>query len=150
MKHTTTKPITLQEFIKRRIATKLQELKSLEEQYDLESVISGYEDEGVSDGDPVRGRMSWGEVPMPKDLQAALDAEGGWSMTLRGSDERAFEEAVNAAGMDYGEAESMMSNGRGMHKVLTALRDYALEHDDMDNAGSLASSILDVLGFEWI
>jgi hypothetical protein len=101
--------------------------------------------EGVSDGDPKRGSSSFGQLPSPEELQAALDADGGWSMTLRGSDARSFEAAMAKAGMDSGEAEAMMDTGEGMHKVLSALLDSGDE-----NAESLASGIMDVLGWEWI
>lgn len=108
--------------------------------------MAGSTQEGVSSGEgQKRGTSTAGTIPSPEDLQQALDDQGGWSMTLRGSDSTAFESAVNAADMDYNEAYSMMNTGEGMHKVLTALMDSG-----DPEAESLASSILDVLGWEWV
>lgn len=101
--------------------------------------------EGVSDGGMKRGTSTFGQLPSPEELQAALDEQGGWSMTLRGSDARSFEAAMAKAGMDAGQAEQMMDTGEGMHKVISALMDSG-----DDNAEHLASSIMDVLGWEWV
>lgn len=101
--------------------------------------------EGVSDCDPKRGSSTFGQLPSPEELQMAIDELGGWSMTLRGSDARSFDAAMAQAGMDSGEAEMMMNTGEGMHKVISALMDSGDE-----NAESLASDIMDVLGWEWI
>lgn len=94
---------------------------------------------------PRRGSMTFGKIPSVVQLQNAIRQSGGWSMTLRGSDERAFEDAVNKAGMSYGEADRAMHTGAGMHRVLKALVNSGNEH-----AESLASSIVDVLGWEWV
>jgi hypothetical protein len=124
--------------------------------------------EGVSDGEGTkRGSSSFGQIPPAEELQAALDEVGGWDMTLRGSDSEAFDAAMEAAGLSYHKAYSMMQTGEGMHKVLTALMsfadntangEYADQGEPQDfesselvqSAESLASSILDVLGWEWI
>lgn len=98
--------------------------------------------EGVSDGDKVRGRSTFGQLPSPEELQQAIDEIGGWSMTLRGSDLRAFEQAT---GLSNEEGEMEMNSGEGMHKIVSALVDSG-----SDEAMSLASSIMDVLGWEWI
>jgi hypothetical protein len=98
--------------------------------------------EGVSDGDKKRGTSSFGQLPSAEELQQALDEIGGWTMTLRGSDLRAFQEAT---GMGNDEGEMKMNSGEGMQEVLSALMT-----SDSDEAMSLASSIMDVLGWEWV
>lgn len=101
--------------------------------------------EGVSDGDKVRGRSSFGQIPSPEELQQAIDDLGGWDMNLRGSDLEAFIDAVEAAGMSQMKAMCIMNTGEGMARVLDALMSSGDE-----NAESLASSIMDVLGWEWV
>lgn len=137
--------------------------------------------EGLSDGDVTKkGSSSFGQVPSPEELQAALDEQGGWSMDLKGADYFAFEYAMLVSGL----GNPNMDTGQGMHAVLTALtnapspEELPQEMDDEeisnpnsqfnkllnawdarygrtgekieDHAQSLASSILDVLGWEWV
>jgi len=46
---------------------------------------SGYAQEGLSDGDVTkRGTSTYGNVPSPEELQAALNEQGGWDMDLKG------------------------------------------------------------------
>jgi hypothetical protein len=125
-----------------------------------------------------RGSSTFGQVPPPEDLQAAIDDLGGWSMDLKGQDSLIFDYAMLIAGLSNPD----MNTGEGMHQVLVALMDTPAEDElpdsipdaDITNpksrlnqlldawgqryfekslpeAGqSLASSILEVLGFEWI
>jgi hypothetical protein len=134
--------------------------------------------EGVSDGDKVRGRSSFGQIPSPEELQQAIDDLGGWDMDLKGADSLAFEFAMMVADAGY----PNMSTGEGMHKVLTALTNCpepdalpdSVDQEELDDpdsrlnrlldawdarygnesiaqtAESLASGIMDVLGWEWV
>jgi hypothetical protein len=86
-----------------------------------------------------------GQIPSPEELQQAIDDLGGWDMELRGSDLEAFVDAVEAAGMGQMKAMSLMKTGEGMARVLRALMSSGNE-----KAEELASSILDVLGWEWV
>lgn len=104
--------------------------------------------EGVSTGEGTqRGRASFGTLPSADELDSAIEELGGWSMDLRGEDARAFEDAMDSAGIALQSAKTMMNTGRGMHKILTALTST---EDANEDAASLASSIMDVLGWEWI
>jgi hypothetical protein len=103
------------------------------------------QEEGVSDGDPKRGSSTFGELPSAEELQAAIDALGGWDMTLRGSDERIFNAAMKRSKINPANAVQIMNTGEGMRRVLQALLRTGREEAD-----SLASSIMDVLGWEWI
>jgi len=134
--------------------------------------------EGVSDGDKVRGRSSFGQIPSPEELQQAIDDLGGWDMDLKGADSLAFDFALMVADVGY----PNMDTGEGMHKVLTALANCpepdalsdTVDQEELDDphsrlnrlldawnarygkesiaqtAESLASGIMDVLGWEWI
>lgn len=137
--------------------------------------------EGLSDGDVTKkGTSTYGQIPSPDELQAALDEQGGWSMDLQGQDYLAFSYALEVAGL----GNPNMDSGDGMHEALTALTNApspqelpdSVADEDIedpnsslnkiltswearygrhgqkieDHAQSLASSILDVLGWEWI
>lgn len=108
---------------------------------------------------------TFGTIPSATELQEALDREGGWSMTLRGSDERVFDAAMRQARISN--AVSLMQTGSGMRRVLSALMSYANRKanaeyrragkpsnfessQDVQTAESLASNIVGVLGWEWI
>jgi hypothetical protein len=142
---------------------------------------SGYAQEGLSDGDVTkRGTSTYGNVPSPEELQAALDEQGGWDMDLKGGDYLAFAYALEVAGVGNPD----MNTGVGMHKVLTALSNApspeelpeTVDDEEIENphsylnktlnswhvrygrseekiedrAQGLASSILDILGWEWV
>lgn len=109
--------------------------------------------------------VTFGTIPSATELQEALDREGGWSMTLRGSDERVFDAAMRQARIK--DAISQMQTGSGMRRVLSALMSYANRKanaeyrragkpsnfessQDVQTAESLASSIVGILGWEWI
>lgn len=109
--------------------------------------------------------VTFGTIPSATELQEALDREGGWSMTLRGSDERVFDAAMRQARIT--DAISLMQTGSGMRQVLSALMSYANRKanteyrkagkpsnfessEDVQTAESLASSIAGILGWEWI
>ena len=119
------------------------------------------------------------QVPSPEELQAALDENGGFHANLQGGDFLAFSYALEIAGV----GNPNMDTGEGMHAVLTALfnapppdelpdtvndEDIDDPHSHLnkilnswdarymnsekieDRAQSLASSILDHLGWEWV
>ncbi len=99
--------------------------------------------EGMHDVDEARrGSSTFGHLPSVEEFQQALDEIGGWTMTLKGEDLRAFEEAT---GLSNDEAEMKMNSGKGMQEVLSDLMT-----SDSDVAMSLASSIMSVLGWEWV
>lgn len=93
---------------------------------------------------------TFGVVPSPEVLQQMLDEKGGWSMELKGQDARSFKKAMGVElQMTVDEAERLMHSGEGLHKVLEALVNFGGEWHD-ENAESLASSILSVLGHTWV
>lgn len=141
----------------------------------------GWKKEGLSDGDVTkRGTSTYGNVPSPDELQAALDENGGWHMDLQGGDYLAFAYALEVAGVGNPD----MNSGVGMHQVLTALSNapspeelpdtvddeeienphsylnktlnswhvrYGRSQENIeDRAQRLASDILGMLGWEWI
>lgn len=144
------------------------------------STMPPTQEEGLSDGDVTkRGSRTFGQVPSPEELQAALDENGGFHANLQGGDFLAFSYALEIAGV----GNPNMDTGEGMHAVLTALSNApppdelpdTVNDEDIDDphshlnkilnswdarymnsekiedrAQSLASSILDHLGWEWI
>jgi len=92
-----------------------------------------------------RSSSTFGQIPSSEELQQAIDDLGGWDMELRGSDLETFVDAVEAAGMGQMKAMNLMKTGEGMARVLRAL----MSSED-EKAEELASSILDVLGWEWV
>jgi hypothetical protein len=127
-----------------------------------------------------RGVMTFGEVPSPEELQSAIDDLGGWSMDLKGSDYFAFEYAMIVGGvgnpnMDTGEGmyevltalvnapppdelpdsmddEEIEDPRSNFNKVLDSweIRYGRSGNKIEDHAQGLASSIVDVLGWEWV
>lgn len=117
-----------------------------------------------------RKSTSWGEIPSPDELYELMDGEA-FEMALPGADSLAFEYAMDVS--ENPNAGSLKA-GDGMHATLQALVD-APEPEDLtdeqyedveatldrwfdrygdesiaEHARSLASSIMDVLGVEWI
>lgn len=105
-----------------------------------------------------KGFSTFGKLPSSEELQQAIDDLGGWDMELKGSDAEAFDVAMNTAGINTHKAISLMQSGNGMHKVLSALMNLGNEPiEDLEdgseivqNAESLAASIMSVLGWEWL
>lgn len=127
-----------------------------------------------------KGSMSGGHVPSPEELQSALDEQGGWDMNLQGKDSLAFSYALEVAGighpnMDSGEGMHAVltalsqcpapdelphtmddSEIEDPHSRLNRILDswenrYGHSGDSIiDAAQSIASGILDALGWEWI
>jgi len=144
------------------------------------STMPPTQEEGLSDGDVTkRGASTFGQVPSPEELQAALDENGGFHADLQGGDYLAFSYALEVAGV----GNPNMDTGEGMHAVLTALSNApppdqlpdTVDDEDIndphshlnkildswdaryrgsenieDRAQGLASSILDHLGWEWV
>lgn len=145
------------------------------------STMPPTQEEGLSDGDVTKkGTSTYGQVPSPEELEAALEEIGGLDMDLQGADNIAFEYAMIVAGI----GNPNMDSGEGMHSVLAALSNApapdelpdTVDDEDIedpnshlnkildswdirygrygenieDHARSIASSILDVLGWEWI
>jgi hypothetical protein len=75
-------------------------------------------------------------------------------MDLKGSNRKAFDIAMQVAGLNPHEAEAKMSSVEGMKMVIQALMDCQSDDPQMapvcEKAQDLASSIMDVLGFKWI
>lgn len=134
-------------------------------------------EEGDGEGKPYdrhedgyRKSTSWGEIPSPDELYELMDGDA-FDMMLQGSDSLAFDYAMDVS--DNPNAGSLAA-GDGMHATLQALVDapepeelsdekYEDVEDTLDRwydrygdesiaetARSLASSIMDVLGVEWI
>lgn len=145
------------------------------------STMPPTQEEGLSDGDVTKkGTSTYGQVPSPEELEAALEEIGGLDMDLQGADNIAFEYAMIVAGI----GNPNMDSGEGMHSVLAALSNApapdelpdTVDDEDIedpnshlnkildswdirygrhgenieDHARSIASNILDVLGWEWI
>lgn len=93
---------------------------------------------------------------MPSDDLLELALADGWHMNLKGLDAQAFQWALEKAGMDVGRAEAHMGTVDGMKRVIQALINCDDDHQSPQEeklcrqAESLASSIMDQLGFEWI
>lgn len=104
-----------------------------------------------------RTSMTFGFFPSDSFMEQAL--EDGFRMTLKGMDKIVFEEAIDNAGIDQSEAPHMVNEPEGFKTIVQALLDYAdedLEASDnrdelaKDTARSLASSMMEVIGVEWI
>jgi hypothetical protein len=97
-------------------------------------------------------RMTWGHMPSDELWHKAM--ADGWHMHLKGSDRQAFDIAMEVAGLNPHEAEAKMVTPEGMKMVIQALTDCHSDDPKMahvcETAANLASSIMDVLGFEWI
>lgn len=114
--------------------------------------------------------VSWGEIPDEEELDALMDGEP-FDMQLQGADSLAFEYAMDVSDNP---AAGSTSNAAGLHATLQALVDVPkpdelsdeqfdevwsvlhawdkrYKNDDIEEtAWSLASSIMEVLGVEWI
>jgi hypothetical protein len=96
--------------------------------------------------------MTWGVMPSDDLFEIAL--ADGWHMDLKGQDAVSFKVAMEMAGLNPEIAQKSMSTVKGMKQVIEALATCASEDPDLtdicENAQSLAGSIMEVLGFEWI
>jgi hypothetical protein len=98
--------------------------------------------------------LTWGQFPSREIMDRAL--EKGFKMTLKGMDKIVFEEAVEHAGINRLEAPYMVNEPEGFKTIVQALVDYSDEGGDeedqlvRDTAMSLASSMMEVIGIEWI
>lgn len=127
-----------------------------------------------------RGSMSGGIVPSPEELQAAIDENGGWDMNLQGENSLALTYALEVAGLgnpntstgqgmhavltalstcpapddlpDSVDDEDISNPHSHLNKILDSweVRYGRGGHRIEDAAQSLASSILDSLGWEWV
>ena len=97
-------------------------------------------------------RMTWGQ--MPSDELWAKAMQDGWKWKLNQPDRMAFDVAMEMAGMDPYRAEAGMQTPEGMKMVVQALADCYSDDPDLEptceRARDLASSVMEVLGFEWI
>ncbi len=129
------------------------------------------DDEGGSKTEWERKSMSWGEMPSKKDFEKHVregkddddeplwDDDKGFSVRLRGEDE-------DVASLLDLETDGKLESPEEVYDYVEKLKDFS-EHDDewyteehgidpedverhRDAAMSLASSMMDLLGYEWI
>lgn len=117
-----------------------------------------------------RKSTSWGEIPSPDELYELMDGDA-FDMMLQGSDSIAFDYAMDVS---ENPLAGSLEAGDGMHATLQALvnvpspdeltdeqyedvertldrwYDRYGDEDIVEHAQSVASSIMDVLGVEWI
>lgn len=120
--------------------------------------------------DEYKKSVTWGEIPDEEELDALMDGEP-FNMQLQGADSLAFEYAVDLC---EDPAAGNTSNAKGLYATLQALVDAVApdelseeQFEDVERvldewherygsedieevAWSLASSIMEVLGVEWI
>jgi len=82
-----------------------------------------------------RKSLTFGEFPTVSEVQKAMDDIGGFNWVLKGSDARLADKAGLDTDCEWTDAEELISD---MKKLLDA------------GGEDIVSSVMDVLGFEWV